>query len=250
MNRHIAGTTIPKRMAAADMVNSLIWDARLSSTMAIGVSHRFDIGVIGYGAGEGSVQSAFEKAVVPVDEIAELARPPQGRFVHPSDWPGNARQQAADLPIWLEPTAQGQAVMRAAFERALAVAGTWTRQHPMSFPPIVINITGGTFTGKSPAPLVSEITGVATQEGNALVFNCHISEAENAVIAYPGPSSATSFSKRMRQLYQMSSVLPEPMRQEARHRGYELDPGARGYVLNAYINIIDFLPQGTRPMSL
>lgn len=178
MNRHIAGTTIPKRMAAADMVNSLIWDARLSSTMAIGVSHRFDIGVIGYGAGEGSVQSAFEKAVVPVDEIAELARPPQGRFVHPSDWPGNARQQAADLPIWLEPTAQGQAVMRAAFERALAVAGTWTRQHPMSFPPIVINITGGTFTGKSPAPLVSEITGVATQEGNALVFNCHISEAE------------------------------------------------------------------------
>ena len=252
MNRRIAGTTIPKRQAVADAVNSLLYEAVLRATGDDGVRHRFDIGVLGYGVGEQGVQSVFGKDLAPINEIAEMAKPPQKRVIHRPDGRGGVLQQTVELPIWFEPAARGQTLMYAAFERALAAAKAWTREHPTSFPPIVINITDGGFTGKDPTPLVYEIQELCTQAGNALIFNCHISESEGVIVMYPGPATAAGFEKRMRQLYEMSSVLPEPMRERARERGYDVEPEARGYVLNAdAVTLIDFLEiGGTRAMDI
>lgn len=232
MNRRIAGTKIPKRQSVADAVNSLLYQAVIDSTGGRGVKHRFDIGVLGYGIGEG-VQSAFGKDLAPINEIAEMAKEPQARVVYQPDGRGGVVEREIELPIWLEPVAKGQTLMYAAFQRALEAAKGWTRQHQTSFPPIIINITDGGFTGKDPTPLVYEIQELSTQAGNALVFNCHISETQGEVAMYPGPSRAATFEKRMRQLYEMSSVLPEPMRLRARDKGYDVDKGARGYVFHA-----------------
>jgi hypothetical protein len=96
-----------------------------------------------------------------------------------------------------------------------------------------VNITDGGFTEKDPTPLVYAIQELCTEAGNALIFNCHISDSEGLVTMYPGPQEAATFERRMRQLYEMSSVLPEPVRERAIERGYSVEPGARGYVLNA-----------------
>jgi hypothetical protein len=252
MNRRIAGTAIPKRQAVADAVNSLLYEAVLRATADEGVRHRFDIGVLGYGVGEDGVQSPFGKDLAPINEIAEMAKPPQKRVIQRPDGHGGVVEKTIQLPTWFEPVAKGQTMMYAAFERALMAARTWTAQHPKSFPPIVINVTDGGFTGKDPTPLVLEIQELTTEAGNALVFNCHVSETEGAVVMYPGPSTAASFEKRMRQLYEMSSVLPAPMRQRARERNYDVEPDARGYVLHAdAARLIDFLEiGGTRAMDL
>jgi hypothetical protein len=251
MNRRIAGTAIPKRQAVADAVNSLLYEAVLQATGDDGVRHRFDIGVLGYGVGEQGVQSAFGKDLAPIDEIAGMAKPPQERVIQRPDGEGGVLEQTIYLPVWFEPTAKGQTLMYAAFERALAAAKAWTREHPASFPPIIINITDGGFTGKDPTPLVYEIQELCTQAGNALVFNCHVSHSEGLVVMYPGPAVAAKFEKRMRQLYEMSSILPEPMRKRAHERGYDVEPEARGYVLNAdAATLIDFLEiGGTRAMD-
>jgi hypothetical protein len=244
MNRRIAGTKIPKREAVADAVNGLLYEAVLQATGDEGMLHRFDIGVLGYGVGEG-VQSAFEKDLTPIDEIAAMAKPPQRRVVHRPDGHGGTVEETVELPIWFEPVAKGQTLMYAAFERALAAARTWINAHPASFPPIIINITDGGFTKRDPTPLVIEIQELSTQAGNALVFNCHISETEGAVVMYPGPERAAGFDKRMRQLYQMSSELPDLMQRRAVEMGYEVEPGARGYVLHAdAASLMDFLEIG------
>ena len=248
MNRCIAGTTIPRRMAAADSVNDLISEACLSSMTGVrGVRHVFDVGVLAYGVGEGGVQRMFGKDLVPINEIAELAKVSQQRFAPPLSWPDRREYQIVKWPIWLEPVAKGQAMMRAAFEWGLAAVRTWIDQHPSSFPPIVINITGGSFAGMSPASLASEIRELTTRDGNALVFNCQISDTEDMAIMYPGPSSAVNFKRRMHQLYEMSSILPYAMHETARYRGYGFDPGARGYLLNSDItSIFNFIEIGTR----
>jgi hypothetical protein len=252
MNRRIAGTTIPKREFVADAVNGLLYEAVLRATGDEGVRHRFDIGVLGYGAGEEDVQSVFGKDLAPINEIARMAKPPKIRVVHQPDGQGGMVELEIELPSWFEPIAKGQTMMYAAFERALTATKRWVREHPSSFPPIVINITDGGFTRKDPTPLVREIRELTTQAGNALVFNCHISETEGAVVRYPGPSTAASFEKRMRQLYEMSSVLPELMRERALERGYDVEPGARGYVLHAdAAGLIEFLEiGGTRAMDI
>lgn len=252
MNRRIAGTTIPKREAVADAVNGLLYEAVLQATGDVGMLHRFDIGVLGYGVGDEGVQSAFGKTLAPITEIAEMAKPPRRRETHRPDGHGGMVTEIVELPIWFEPFAKGQTLMYAAFERALAAARTWTANHQTSFPPIIINITDGGFTGKDPTPLVIEIQELCTQAGNALVFNCHISETEGKVVMYPGPERAAGFEKRMRELYQMSSVLPDMMRRRASERGYEVEPGARGYVLHAdAATLIDFLEiGGTRAVDV
>jgi len=252
MNKRIAGTDIPKRQAVADAVNGLLYQAVIRATADEGVRHRFDIGVLGYGIGEEGVKSAFGKDLAPINEIAEIAKPPQRRVVYQPDGHGGVVEQAIELPIWFEPVASGQTLMYAAFQRALIAAKGWTRQHQDSFPPIVINITDGGFTEKDPTPLVFEIQELTTEGGNSLVFNCHISETDGAVVMYPGPSAAATFDKRMRQLYEMSSMLPELMSQRARQRGYNVEPGARGYVLHAdAATLIEFLDiGGTRAMDL
>lgn len=252
MNRRIAGTEIPKRQAVADAVNSLLYEAVLRATGGDGVRHRFDIGVLGYGVGEEGVQSAFGKDLAPINEIAEMAKPPSNRVVGRPDGRGGVVQHTVQLPVWFEPVAKGQTVMYAAFERALAAAKAWTAEHQTSFPPIVINITDGGFVGKDPTPLVYEIQELCTEAGNALTFNCHVSESAAEVVMYPGPEVAAGFQKRMRQLYEMSSVLPELMRERARELGYDIAPEARGYVLNAdAASLIDFLEiGGTRAMAV
>jgi Mg-chelatase subunit ChlD len=253
MNRKIAGTEIRKRQAVADAVNSLLYEAVLRATGDDGVRHRFDIGVLGYGADQQGVQSAFGKDLVPITEIAALAEQPQKRLVHRPDGRGGVLQQTVELPIWFEPVVgKGKTLMYAAFERTLAAAKAWTRDHQASFPPIVINITDGGFTEKDPTPLVYEIQELCTQAGNALIFNCHVSETEGGVVTYPGPTRAVRFEKRVRQLYEMSSVLPELMRERARELGYDIEPEARGYVLNAdAATLIDFLDiGGTRAMAI
>ena len=123
-------------------------------------------------------------------------------------------------------------MMYAAFERALTIAKGWVREHPTSFPPVVINITGGNFASNDMTPVVLRIAELETQDGNALIFNCHISEREEAVVIYPGPTRTASFSKQMCQVYDISSVLPESVRQRALDRGCDVELATRGYALN------------------
>ena len=248
MNRRVAGTAIPRRMAAADAVNSLLNEALMFAQGERSVRHYFDVGIFGYGGGQGDVRCLLGEDLLPFPEVFKLAKPRQQRFAPHLRWHESARYLPAKLPVWLDPAATGQTAMRAAFERGLAVVKTWTRQHPFSFPPIVVNITGGSFAGISPAPLASEIRELTTEDGNTVVFNCHISDTEDIILTYPGPSNAADLKGWIRQLYEMSSVLPEQMRETAHYQGYDVDPGARGYILNADIrSIFNFIQIGTRP---
>jgi TIR domain len=255
MNFRIAGTAIQKRAVVADAVNSLLYEAVLRATGDDGVKHRFDIGILGYGADAEGVHSAFGKDLASISEIAEIDEPPQNLVVRQPDGRGGISEQTLPVPVLYKPViGKGKTVMYAAFERALTAAQTWTREHPSSFPPILINITDGGFTGKDPTPLVYEIQELCTEHGNALIFNCHISGLEGETVSYPGPKQAAKFDNKAhkRQLYEMSSMLPEFMRERAQQLGYEIEAGARGYVLNAdVVSLINFMEiGGTRAMKI
>jgi hypothetical protein len=250
-NQRIAGTTIRKRDAIADTVNSFLYEAVLRCVREHEVRDYFYVGAFIHGAGKRDVESAFGEDFVPISKLAGLSKPPQQRFAHRTRGDDRKVQQPIELPIWFEPVAAGRAIMKAAFDRALVAAKKWARQHPDSYPPIVVNITGGSSSGKDVIPLVTEIKELANHVGNTLVFNCHLSDIEREVIAYAGPSRATNLGELAHQLYLMSSVLPEPMFQEARLRGDDLEPGARGYILNTdAASVIDLLQIGTRALAV
>ena len=138
----------------------------------------FDIGMIGYGlrprAGGEGVESAFGgtlagRNLVPLPELRD--NPIAVREVVSPDAGPPAR-----APVWVEPM-QGY---RTPMCEAIAIAGShvfeWAQAHPESFPPIIINITDGfvtdsPFDGATLDEWAERLTGIATQDGQALLFN-------------------------------------------------------------------------------
>lgn len=249
MNFPIAGRNIKKKDAVADVVNNVLFNAVLASTMGDGVRHYFDVGVLGYGVDDG-VKSAFDTDLVPIQWVADNPKGWKRKSWEEDDGEGGTVLVEEDYPVWLEPFAKGRTLMKDAFERALAVVSDWADAHKDSFPPIVLHITdGGASSDQDPALLVRKLQEQYTNVGSALVFNCHVSEKQEQPVMFPGAAAVEGLEVRARQLYEMSSPLPEPMRREAVLLGYQVEMGARGYVRNADAgSLVHFLDIGTKPV--
>src|SRR5262249_27214993 len=124
----------------------------------------------------------------------------------------------------------------------------WLPAHAGAYPPIVINITDGQATDVTDAALIERarcLTNLFTNDGNVLLFNCHISETAGRPILFPAVENELP-DAYSRLLFQMSSVMPRPMQVAA-----EAAEGARGFVFNADLpGLIQFLDIGTRPGNL
>ncbi|MDH3719836.1 MAG: VWA domain-containing protein, partial [Planctomycetota bacterium] len=129
---------------------------------------------------------------------------------------------------------------------AHGILAEWIGTHPDSFPPIVVHITDGESQDGDPLPYAEAVRGLATSDGNVLLFNCHLSMTIADQLLFiadegkvPDPLS--------RVLFRMSSELPPPMFQTAVAEGFQLEPGARGMAFNADMAVlIKFLDMGTR----
>jgi hypothetical protein len=227
----------------------------LRSQKAQGISHHyFDVGIFGYGArvingGEG-VESAFggalaNRPLVPIPEIR--ANPVAVReFPSPDLGGGTVR-----MPVWVEP-AYGY---RTPMCEAISVAGQhvyeWAAGHPESFPPIIINITDGfvtdnPFSGATLQGWAERLTGIATQDGTALLFNVFVAPEPAGNIVFP--ATAKGLPEPGPQLFGISSVLPEVMLRNARTAGISPAPGSRGLAFNVSDStmLVKILEIGTR----
>jgi len=140
--------------------------------------------------------------------------------------------------------------MTTAFVLAHSILQNWIAQHPSAFPPIVINITDGESTDGDPSQSAKAIQALSTSDGNLLVFNVHLSSTRAAPIAFPhDPDSLPDQYARL--LFDMSSQLPEFIRETACQYGYAPAANSRGFVFNAGIeDLISFLVIGTQARNL
>jgi hypothetical protein len=237
---------------AARAINSILLELCLRAQKGQGLSyHYFDIGMFGYGlrpmAGGEGVESAFGGALtgrdlVPLPELRD--NPIAVREVVSPDAGPPAR-----APVWVEPM-QGY---RTPMCEAIAIAGShvyeWAQAHPESFPPIIINITDGfvtdsPFDGASLGDWAERLTGISTQDGQALLFNIFLAPEPNLVML---PATDAGLPSPGPDLFRISSVLPPPMILNAQNAGITPPPGARGFAFNADSTmLVKFLEIGTR----
>jgi len=238
---------------AAKAINGILLELCLRAQKGQGISyHYFDIGMFGYGlrpvAGGEGVESAFGgpltgRSLVPLPELKE--NPIAVREVASPD----VGAPAARAPVWVEPI-QGH---RTPMCEAIAVAGQhvyeWAEAHQESFPPIVINITDGLvtdspFDGASIDDWAQRLTGIATLDGPALLFNIFLSSEPGGVMF---PATDDGLPSPGPDLFRISSELPAPMVHNAHTAGMTPDPGARGFAFNADAPmLVRFLEIGTR----
>lgn len=246
-----------KAQAVADVINRLLTNLVIKCTKSEGVRDYYHVGVLGYGGDNTSnrVQPAFSgplagRDLAPIHEIADAPARIEERLRKVDDGMGGLVEQKTKFPIWFDAVASGGTPMCAALARAQIIVSNWTAQHPASFPPLVINITDGDSTDGDPTVAADALKSLASDDGQALLFNIHISSKQGTPTEFPD-SDAGLADDLARRLFASSSLLPPHLQAIAKQEGFRVSPATRGFAFNAdLVSLIRFLDIGTRPSNL
>ncbi|HKI30442.1 MAG TPA: vWA domain-containing protein [Gemmataceae bacterium] len=237
-----------KAEGVSDALNRLLQNLVLKCAKADGVRDFFHIGMVSYG---GPVASAFRGslaggALVPVSRIANSPLRVEVRTRKASDGAGGVIEQQFKFPVWFEARPGGRTPMCGALRLAQEYLRDFLRTYPSCYPPIVVNITDGQPTDGDPHEPAAELRALASQDGNVLLFNAHLSDKQNRPIEYPSHEAELP-DKFARQLFQISSQLPPKLAQMAKAEGFAVGPLSRGFVFNAdLLAVVRFLDIGTK----
>ena len=222
-----------KAQWVADAVNRILWKLVLRSTRGARVVYdECYIGIIGYGNRVGSSLGGAlaEQGLVPVSAIASHPLRMETRIRINYD---DAEAVVEKFPVWLEAVADGKTPMCEALRQARFTVEEFAQAFPESFPPVVVNITGGEATDGNPEPLAAELRSVASEDGNVLLFNVYVSATSAQPVQYPAEESCLPDDHFSRMLFRMSSPLPHSMLLDAYGTKLAVPAGARGFVFNA-----------------
>lgn len=256
MEEPLGGGDKQKCEALADAVNSLLQNMILRCTKDTFFDY-FDVALIGYTTapnGDPIIGSALKGALAEESKdgfikISRLNENPlriedRMRKVYDAET-GTFSEFPEKCNVWLEPAKVGGTPMCHALLHAHKMLDAWTAAHMDCFPPIIFHITDGESQDGDAKPYAESVKSLATNDGNVLVFNCHLSKQMADQIIFP--SSVEMLPDEFaRDLYYMSSVFPESINKRAKIEGFDVKDGARGFVYNAdMVSLVQFLKIGT-----
>jgi len=243
-----------KAQFVADVVNKTLRDLVVRCTREEGVRNYFDISVLRYGEGlvgnalQGRLSSSW---IHPISELADHTLRVEDRARMVDDGTGGLVEQSVKFPVWVDARAAGGTPMQAAMAEAARMVASWSDAHPSSFPPTVIHITDGQSTDGDPEHNASVLTSLTTDDGQALLYNVHVSSSNVEPVRYPSAESSLP-DDYARLLFRMSSVFPPHVRDYAREAyGTQLTETSRAMVLNADAEeLVKFVDIGSRPAAM
>ena len=236
-----------KADAVADIINKLLHTLCIKSGKADGIREYFEIGVIGYGKGASSILGGplAGRKLVKIGEIAMNPIRVDIREKMIDDGAGGVLKQKLKFPVWFDPVAVGKTPMRQAFELARQYLTDFLGRYPKSFPPLVFNLTDGA-PDDDPNAAAEAVRALSTSDGNVLLFNLHISSREGTAIMFPDSESVLP-SDLAKQLFRMSSVLPDRFVDIARAEDFPVTSASRGFAFNCdFVSVFRFLDIGTQ----
>jgi hypothetical protein len=238
----------PKAQGVADGINRLLQNLVLKCTKSGGVRDYFHVGVLGYGGrvswmlGGGRPGEQLLRVSFVADNLVRV----EERTRKVDDGAGGLAEQRVKFPVWVEPTAGGRTPMCQALAAAGQAVTDFINRNPRSYPPLVVNITDGKATDGNPEVPAAALKGLTTADGNALLFNAHLSSTPARPVEFPSEEREL-LDPEARVLFRMSSVLPPRLQEAARAEGFPAGPATRGFVVNAdLVSVIRFLDIGTR----
>lgn len=237
-----------KAQFVATAINRILQELVIRCSKDTEIRRYFQVGVIGYGATVGPVLpgNLMDRPLVWIDELYQNPLRVEEVKKKVPDGAGGLIEMVIKFPVWFDAVALRGTPMVEAFRQAYTILQDWTCQYPVSFPPVVINITDGESTDGGPTPLAEQIKSLSTNDGNVLLLNLHVSSTSMRPLTFPDMLD-TGFDQYAHLLFRMSSLLPSVMQDVAMKHGYRISNDSRGFVFNAGIeDVIQFLDIGTR----
>ena len=237
-----------KAKEAALAVNRILEELVIAGRAGEVIRDRCHVSVIGYGNQvEQVVNGMISEVASSVIEFKKVKKSiPNGA--------GGIVPVEVEVPVWLQPEANNGTPMHEAFERAAEIVQRWCDDKLDGFPPIVINVTDGDANYPDlTTDAAKKVMNLHTTDGDVLIFNIHIANNKRQVI-FP-PSTAQFAGDGLAEfLFNISSVLPESLREAATTADLSTEPGARCFVYNAdpvtMIKILNFGSLGVTQVAL
>lgn len=248
--------TTTKSEVVAYTANSLITELIDRCRRTEGVRDYYDIAVIGYSGDE--VRSLLPRAGF--NSVVELAQelPPIVTISFEEDLPDGTQALVRHRQRqWIKPLAEGTTPMHEALHRVRDLVEEWCakKQNRESFPPIVINITDGEPTDCTDAELrdvCTLIKRIATDDGNTLLINIHIStDLKLNSLVFPMYDELSQACEKARLLADCSSAMPAAL-DEAIHelKGAGAIPPYIGIGYNAtVVELLSMINIGSRSIT-
>jgi len=190
------------------------------------------------------------KDIVPISLVGNYPARIEARIKKIPDGKGGFIEKKMNAPVWIEPAFGGVTPMCGALRKAHDVIHQFILQNPNCFPPIVINITDGEASDGNPREPGQKLMSLKSSDGNALLFNLHISSFSNRTIQFPSNPHELP-DDYAKELFNMSSPLTSYMMKVISDEGGTVGPGSRGFSFNADFNaLLKFIEIGTRPKNL
>jgi hypothetical protein len=251
-----AGKT--KAQGVADAINRLLQTLVRRCSKGEYILDRYFIGAVGYGGQPGDpagtslgfpVEALSGSVVQPVSIIKNYPLRIEERVKREDDGAGGLTERHIRFPVWFDPRATGTTPMCGALRAAYEVVCQFVSEHPSCFPPIVINISDGAATDGDTgqvSQMAEALRGVASQDGNVLLFNVHLSARGDRPILFPSDEGNLPDDYAWL-LFRTSSPLPPSMLRQAQILETSVEEGAVGFAFNADLaSAIMFLDIGTR----
>jgi hypothetical protein len=225
----------------ATILNSFLNELIITNTIAQSdnttiVKPRADVAVIGY---EGDfVGSALGGMLGSMDFVSlpDLLNNPldiERRVKKEMDDTGQIVELPVPFPVWVKPVAGAGTPMCAALRHAHYLAQEWADGHMDHYPPVIINVTDGMATDGDPMPIAQDIGQISTDDGQALLFNVHITDLNTPSVWYPASVEELPNDRYARSLFFMSGLIPETSQERLQQmQGRPILSGARGLIFN------------------
>ena len=221
------GVEVTKADAATRAVNLVLEELVLACRAGENVRDRCHASVIGYGETVDCVVDGMISEVT-----SSLLEVRKTKKLIP-DGAGGVIEVEVEMPIWLKSQAENGTPMHEAFDRAAQIVQRWCTKWQNGFPPSVINITDGAASDPVKTETAArKVMNLGTADGKTLIYNIHITNNDKPEVILPHSTSKFSGDNLAEFLFNISSELPNPLREEAVALGISAEPGARCFAYN------------------
>lgn len=247
---------ITRAEAVTLMANALITELIDRCRRTDALRNYYDIAVVGYGNDE--VEMLLGKnGFISVEQLADKAPAQSDISIEEELEDGSSAMVSHSVMQWLKPKAEGKTPMYEAMLRVRDLVGDWCNDehNRESFPPIVINITDGESSDcddRELCDICSQIRRTATEDGNTLLLNIHIS-ANNTIpsMVFPMAEELATADHYARTLAECSSIMPDVFNTAiCQMKGTGATPPFFGMGYNAsIIELLSIINIGSRSVS-
>lgn len=237
----------------AKAINRVIQNLVITNTAGEKTKDRVFISLIGYGGkGGNSVDdirsdylSMFADQPIRIEKVTKKVSDGAGGLIDIQD----------ELPIFLEPIANGLTPMASALEFVKQLIEGWIQKKPDNPAPVIINISDGMpYNGNQADPeeernntikVATDVMSISTNDGYPLLFNVHISPTGNE-ITFPENESELQNNEMAQLLFKISSKVPDAYKAAAAKLQLNVKNNSKGFIANADpVTLIKFINFGS-----